>query len=132
VKYFFDNCISFKFAAMLRALDVDATALKDRFEPGIPDEEFLRQLKNSRFVYITFDHKQKTRESEARAIMESGCTSLWLGPFWGKKQFWQQAGWLVNRWDSIDKFANSVVEGTCAEINENGKARPFTRRATKT
>ena len=125
MKYFFDNCISFRFAAMLSALEVDATSLRAEFSESIQDPEFLSALKGKHDVYLTYDHKQKTRESEARAIKEAGLTALWLGRFWGRLVFWEQAKWLINKWERIDAFANSVVPGTCAEIKQNGQAHVF-------
>jgi hypothetical protein len=125
LKYFFDNCISFRLANMLAALEVEAVALRDAFPASIDDETFLASLKDTHDVYITYDHKQRSREAEARAIKEAGVTALWIGPFWGKMSFWQQAKWLVARLETIDHFATSVVAGTCAEIKQNGKARTF-------
>lgn len=110
---------------MLTALEKDVTALREEFAASVADPEFLRALKNRHDVYITYDHRQKSREEEATAIKEAGVTALWLGPFWGKKTFWQQAKWLVNRWEKIEDFVGSTVPGTCAVIRENGRAMPF-------
>jgi hypothetical protein len=128
VKYFFDNCISYRLAAMLSALDVDAVSLRDEFAVQIQDPDFLAQLKSKHDVYLTYDHRQKTRQAEARAIREAGVTALWLGRFWGKKTFWQQAKWLINRWETIQAFATGCVPGTCADIQESGRAKVFTLR----
>lgn len=106
-------------------MEVDAVHLRDVFPANIDDVEFLPALKGNYDVYITYDHRQRTRLAEARAIKEAGVTALWLGPFWGKKIDWEQAKWLISRWPSIHAFASSVVPGTCAEIKENGKVRVF-------
>jgi hypothetical protein len=125
VKYFFDNCISFRFAGMLSALDKEVTSLRDEFAESVQDREFIAALQGSHDVYITYDHKQKTREAEAAAIKDSGVTALLLGPFWGNLVFWDQAKWLINKWERIEDFAGSVVPGTCAEIKQNGRALVF-------
>jgi hypothetical protein len=125
VKYFFDNCISFRYAEALQALGVDAESLRDRFPEDIKDIPLFQQLKGSGVVYISADTSQATRYLEARALKEAGVTSLFFGPFWGKKSFWLQASWLISRWTIIDGFANGVQPGTCAEIKENGKAEVF-------
>lgn len=110
---------------MLAALEVDAVALRSAFAESVSDVEFLSQLKGQHDVYITYDHRQSSREAEARAIREAGVTAIWLGPFWGKKGRWDQAKWLVTRWKQIENFAGSVVPGTCAVIQENGRSRVF-------
>jgi hypothetical protein len=125
VKYFFDNCISYRFADMLSALGVDAVALRSQFSPDIEDVDFLAQLTGTGMVLMTADISQATRVQEARALKEAGVTTLFLGPFWSKLKFWDQAVWLVRRWPRIDGFASNVTKGTCAEIKQNGTALVF-------
>jgi hypothetical protein len=125
VKYFFDNCISSRLADMLCALGEDVTHLSTEFPKEIDDRVFLRRLKGRYDVYLTYDHKQKTRKAEARAIKEAGLTALWFAPFWGGLDFWAQAKWLITRWERIDQFANSAVLGTCAEVRHSGRADVF-------
>jgi hypothetical protein len=38
VRYFFDNCLSYRYVDMLRALEVDAVALRSRFSESIKDK----------------------------------------------------------------------------------------------
>jgi hypothetical protein len=59
---------------------------------------------------VTCDDRQKTREGEAKALHQAGLTALWFGPFWSKKQFWDQARWVINRWPTIDGYAKSLSE----------------------
>jgi hypothetical protein len=127
VKYLFDNCISYKFARMLAALEefTEVVSLRDKFPQDISDVELFAKLKHSDYVFITNDARQRTREQEARGIKEAGLTALWLGPFWGKKTFWDQAKWIITRWPTIDGYVQGVAKGTCSEVKENGKSRPF-------
>jgi hypothetical protein len=125
VKYLFDNCLSFRFAAMLRALEVETVALRELLPTGTSDVDIFHALRDSGYVFITADTSQPRREHEATALKRSGITALFLGRFWSKRTFWQQAIWLVSKWERIDGFASGVQIGTCAEIRENGKARPF-------
>jgi hypothetical protein len=126
VKYFFDNCISYRFARMLAALEeFEVVALRDMFPTDVDDVTMFRELKGSGFVFVTCDDRQKTREGEAQALHEAGLTALWFGPFWSKKQFWDQARWIINRWPIIDGYVKGVTPGTCAEVKENGRSRPF-------
>lgn len=128
MKYFFDNCISYRYARMLAALEQweEIVALRDRFDQNIGDVELFSELKGSGFVFVTFDDKQRTRMREATALREAGLTSLWFGPFWAKKSFMDQAKWIITRWPTIDGYVAGCVKGTCAEIRENGKAMAFT------
>jgi len=126
VKYFFDNCISYRYARMLSALEeYEVVALRERYAEDIDDVELFQALAGSGYVFVTTDDRQKTRECEAAAIRDSGLTALWLGPFWAKKTFWDQAKWIIYRWPIIDGYVKGVAQGTCAEVKENGKSRPF-------
>jgi hypothetical protein len=126
VKYFFDNCISYRYARMLAALEeFEVVALRDKFPHDIDDVELFQALKGSGFVFVTCDDRQKTREGEAKALRESGLTALWLGRFWSKKTFWDQARWIINRWPLIEGYVKGVAQGTCAQVKENGKSMPF-------
>ena len=58
MRYLFDNDISPHLAAMLRALDVDVTGLRERWPSNTPDQEFLAALKHGEFdVYISHNTK---------------------------------------------------------------------------
>ena len=125
MRYIFDNCLSFRLANMLAVMEVDVVPLRDLVDESIADIDFFQQLDGTRDVWVTYDHKQRTRVDEARALKEAGVTALWLGPFWHNKFGWDQAKWIVARWERIDSFASNVVPGTCAEIKENGRALVF-------
>lgn len=125
MKYLFDNCISPRYAKMLQALDVDVVALRELFSANIQDEELFQRIRGSQYVFLTADTSQKTREKEARGLREAGVTALFLGPFWGRLTLWQQAGWLVNKWPTVDGFARGAEKGTCAEIKQNGRCNLF-------
>ena len=111
---------------MLRALEVNATALREKYAPSAKDDEFLRDLKNGEFdVLISHNTKQRTNPLERRLLKESGVTSLYIGPFWGSLGFWAQATWLVKHWPTIEGFVKGVAKGACADIYQNGRARPY-------
>jgi len=126
VKYFFDNCISYKLSNMLRALDVDAEALRERFPPNIKDLALFPQLQGQRnFTLISVDTSQLTRDTEARELRRTGIRALYFEPFFQKRKFWQQAVWLLNKWHLISGFAEGCMPGTIAAIKQNGKADPY-------
>jgi len=125
VKYLFDNCISFRYAAMLGALGVDAEPLRQNFAQDIQDVALFKEMKGSRLVFVTADTRQVTRRQEAIALKECGITAIFFGRFWSKLDFWQQAAWLVTKWPRISGFSENVTLGTCAEIKQNGAANVF-------
>ncbi len=74
MKYFFDNCISFRLPEMLAALGVNSVALRSEFVAAIEDVVLFSQLKGSGVVYLSADISQTTRTQEARALRECGVT----------------------------------------------------------
>lgn len=108
MKYFLDNCISPYYADMLRALEVEATPLVERFAANTSDEVFLPQIGDFD-ILLSHDRKQTTRVRELIAFRASGVTGLYLERFWGRLEFWGQALWLVRFWPTIDAFA--VADG---------------------
>jgi hypothetical protein len=126
MKYVFDNCISYRLAEMLRALNEDVIHINSLMPVDTPDVELFEKIKHDGRVFVSLDRMQKTREREALAIKENRITGLWLSRFFCKKIFWEQAVWLVKHWKTIDGYVSGVEVGTCAEIKENGKSMPFT------
>jgi len=74
VKYFFDNTISYRFAAMLRALQVDAVALREEYHEHTDDIPLFKLLRGRSIVFVTTDTSQLTREHEARGEHGRGGT----------------------------------------------------------
>lgn len=127
MKYFFDNMISPKIVRALEALGVEATPLRAHFAENTSDVEFLRQLAGSAHVYVTADRRQNTRCEEAKALFESGMTTLFLGPFWCRLSMWSQASWMVKHWPTIDGYAKGAASGSVAELKQNGRALNISR-----
>ena len=114
---------------MLAALEeFEVVALRDKFSQDIGDVELFHALAGTGYVFVTCDDRQKSRQCEARALQEAGLTALWLGPFWSKLMFWDQAKWIITRWPVIHGYVQGVAPGTCAEVKQNGKSRPFSLR----
>jgi hypothetical protein len=123
----FDNDISPKFAEMLRPLGVDVVSLREKMPASTKDPDFLGDLV-SKFlidVFISNNTGQRTNIVEAALLKSSGVTSLYFMPFWSGLGFWSQAGWLVNKWNMIDGYAKTTTQGSCADIQQNGRMRAF-------
>ena len=106
---------------MLRALDVNVTALRERFPPDSSDLFYLSQLADC--VLVTGDRRIQTRKLEAIALRQSGISALFMARFWSKLTFWDQAVWLVRHWPDTERFAASTTMGTYAEIQQHGAVR---------
>ena len=56
MKYFFDNCLSYRYARMLAALEeFEVVALRDKFPSDIDDVELFQALSGSGYVFVTCD-----------------------------------------------------------------------------
>lgn len=129
MKYLFDNNISPCFAEMLHALRCDVVALRKIMPPDTKDADFLGDL-NRKYgidVFLSSDKSQRTNAVEAALLQTSGCTSLYLNRFWSPLGFWEQARWLIRHWENIDGFCRGAAPGTCADIQQNGRCRMFSR-----
>lgn len=124
MRYFFDNCISFRFAQMLCALDVDAVALKEKCPPNTSDVELFRILSGSDYIFVSEDRHQLTRIAEATELKAAGVSAIYFGPFWSKLGFWKQAEFLVRKWPLIDATQRGLDKGTIVELKQNGKSIP--------
>jgi hypothetical protein len=126
VKYLLDNDLSPRFAAMLRALDVDVLALREKWAADTKDSVFLAELKGSEFdVFISKNIRQRTVPQERQLLQASGVTSLYLNPFWDGLGFWKQAALLTKNWPDIEDFCRIVAKGTCADLQQNGRIKTF-------
>lgn len=123
---FFDNCISYRFAAMLTALGIDAVALRHHFSESTRDVVLFESLVGRDVAFVSCDYSQTTSADERDALKLCGITAIYFDPFFGKLRFWSQAAWLVRSWPAIDGFASGVARGTFAEVKQNGRAMPFT------
>jgi hypothetical protein len=110
---------------MLCALGEDVVSLREEYPEGIQDVPLFEKLRGRHLVFVSTDTSQLTREHEARALQRSGNTALYFGPFFEKMTLWDQAIWIVRRWQKIKGFAEGVVPGTVAEIKQNGKSLTY-------
>lgn len=112
---------------MLCALGEAVVALREEYREDIADTELFSQLRGQNVVFVSTDRRQLRREVEGRALKQAGITALYFGPFFDRKNLWEQAAWVVTRWPMIKDFAESADAGAVAEISQKGKAlvHPF-------
>ncbi len=129
MKFFFDNMISVKFVRALRAVDQDVVALRERFPESTPDEVWIPQIAEESPVLLTLDRHIRSRPVERQALADAGIVSLFLGPFFNKRnfRFWNQFVWLVRHWTRIQDTAAGLASGACMLVTQNGKMHPLPR-----
>lgn len=120
--YFFDNCLSYKYARCLAALGVDVVALCDVMDASTTDVELFRKLSGKDVVFVTHDRNQLIDAVEQYELKKCGCTAIYFGPFFSNRVFWQQISWIIQRWELIDGYVRGAAKGTIAEIKQNGRA----------
>lgn len=106
----------------MRALDVDVLALREQFPENTEDVPLFSLVAGLERVIVSTDTSQLTREHEARALRQAGITAIYFGPFYERMKLWDQAVWVLRKWQRIDEFARKANKGTVAEIKQNGSA----------
>jgi hypothetical protein len=128
MKFLLDNNISFRLARALSALETEGnevTALRDAFNENTPDKEWLGVLGAEGGVLVTADSRILTRPQEAAILKQLKITSFFLGPFFMRTRFWDQAVWMVRRWPDFKNAARMMEQGTCLTVPQRGKMRPI-------
>jgi len=121
VRYFLDHCISFRYAGMLRALEVDIVALQEKCPANIKDVDLFKFLKGSEYVFISEDRRQLTRIAEATELRAAGISAIYFGPYWSGLGFWKQAEYLIKHWSSFESVHKGLAMGSITEAKQNGK-----------
>jgi len=132
--FLLDNMISPRIAAALKALGEDVRALRDEFPPETSDTQWVESIGKKGWSFITADKRISTRPHQVAALQASKVTGFFLGRFWAKTKFWDQAVWLIRHWPKFKDMASMVTRGTCFTVQQNGRMRPislFHRRSPR-
>ncbi len=121
MRFVLDHNMSPKFAEALRALDRDVIALRENWAQNTPDVDWLRDIGAEGWALVTVDKRIRTRPQEQLVFMQTGVTGFFLGRFWPKMQFWDQATWLIRYWPRFEAFAESLGKPACLAVRQNGK-----------
>jgi hypothetical protein len=115
VKFFFDNCISFRIAQALNILDEhnDVVALRDKFLPSIRDVEWLSELAREKdsWVIISGDTRISRNKPEREAWLEAQLTAFFWEPGWENLPHWRKAATMVKWWPAITDQAARIAPG---------------------
>jgi hypothetical protein len=125
--YFLDNCISFRYAAMLNALEMGkVTSLREHYPENTKDPIWLPDLGANGWTLITVDHAQRRKPEERQAIVTSGALAFYLAKSFLSLVFEEQAWRLVKLWPEITKVAEKPHGGgKCFLVNLKGGVDPI-------
>lgn len=69
--YFTDRDLGKKFPEILRAAGLQVERHADHFQHDTPDEEWLREIGNRRWIAVTHDARIRYKPNEKRAVVEN-------------------------------------------------------------
>jgi len=125
--YFLDNCISYRYAAMLHALEMgEVTSLRAHYKEDAKDPVWLPDLGTNGWTLISVDHAQRRKPEERQAIIASGAMAFYLAKSFLSLMFDEQAWRLVKLWPEITQTAQkSRGNGKCFLVPMRGGIEPI-------
>jgi hypothetical protein len=125
--YFLDNCLSYRYAAMLHALEMgEVTSLRAHYPADTKDPVWLPDLGANGWTLISVDHAQRKKPEERRAIVASGALAFYLSKSFLTLLFDEQAWRLVKLWPEITKVAERPRDnGKCFLVPVRGGIEPI-------
>lgn len=136
MKFFFDNCISYRLANAIDELsEFEVSHLRQKFSADTPDTVWLRRLsEEGDWIIISGDTRIFRTPHELAAWQSAGLTGFFWSSQWLRKTIWEHAWRLVKWWPKIEEQAKLVEAGAAFELplKHNSKFRQITgRRRTK-
>lgn len=110
MNFFFDNCLSPKYAEVLTSLGENITHLREVFDPSAKDEDWIPEVARRGWVAVSFDRKILKTPMLATALERARLCSFFLPGKIENKPLLEQAAWLCARWGSIRTWAESRDE----------------------
>jgi PIN domain-containing protein len=125
--YFLDNCISYRYAAMLHALEMgEVTSLRQHYPENTKDPVWLPDLGKKGWTLISVDHAQRKTPAERKAIVASGAMAFYLAKSFLSLVFEEQAWRLVKLWPEITATAEKPQGGAkCFLVPVKGGIEPI-------
>lgn len=127
MKFFFDNCVSFRLARAIGVLaefqKYEIVHLRDCFDADTRDTVWLAALgKEGDWIIISGDTRISRSKAERLAWHESGLTAFFISDDWARTKFWTQAAELVRWWPSIVLEAARAPRGSGYLVPVRGRA----------
>jgi hypothetical protein len=126
LKYFIDNCLSYRFAPMLQSLDRgEVISLREHFPQDAADLIWIPELGRNGWTLLSVDHNQTRRPEERAALKKAGAIAFYLAKSFIALPFGEQAWRLVKFWPDIADAAEAAISGGCYHVKINGKIEPI-------
>ncbi|MGO8915286.1 MAG: hypothetical protein ACLQJR_05210 [Stellaceae bacterium] len=122
MKFFFDNCVSHRFAESIHALaDHDghsAVALRKMFAPETADAAWIEDLARAaeEWTIITMDTGEPAHPYRVSTLAANKLRVFVLLRSWTRHSFWLQAQRLVQWWPVIQDDADLHRAGTVHDV----------------
>ena len=123
MKYFLDNCLSPKYAAMLTAVSATDTvvmALRQEYEESTPDEEWIPKLGANGWVLISKDREQRKKPELRKALAQNRVTAFYLAKSFDHQPLMEVAWRLVKYWSKITHMGQNSRKGSQFLVDING------------
>ena len=122
--FFFDNDLSHKLPYVLRILGVNAVHLKSYFGRDAKDREWLPEVGRRGWVVVTKEKRMWTRPAERTLLRRYRITCVCLKGL-RRKGFWDQARWLLARWQRIRSDLEDCRQGTWLDVPERAPPKRY-------
>lgn len=118
--FFFDNNLSYRLAAGLRAFGEEVWHLRDTFPPVTPDDVWLPDVGQRGWYVITRDKRISRKPAEVAALKGAG-----VGAFIFTQQkdldLWGWVETVIRRWREIQEWCRTHQRPFVTGIPERGR-----------
>lgn len=124
--FFFDNCLSHKYAVMIRdAHGDDVRVLKHHFPPDTADVVWLQEIGRLGWVLVTEDKNIRRKPQERQALYLSKVTAFFLSKSFGELKLQEKGQALVSVWPKIQATTAACQQGSIFSITVGGEVTPL-------
>lgn len=119
LKFFFDACFPKSLARALGELDGQNTYVHlfedQRFRRDTADVDWIRQL-NADELVVSGDGRILKRAPERAVWVECCLRGFFLNDTFPNKPLWEQAKFVVDRWEKVIRTASASKPGECFRL----------------
>lgn len=127
MKFFLDNNMPLKLAAVLRAMDLEVVHLRDHYGRGdITDEQWMLDIAKVGWPALTYDRKIAAKPSERDALKAAGLTIIFVKQSVLHLPEKQQVSFFIGHWDAMVEVVSLARPGRRWFLwRQNGKVEPY-------